>query len=87
MPYANYETVMHVIANQAQLDWMLVRWAPHPGDYYRTIWRIGYTQALDGSHLNDMLRALGGRFGERPALQRWWEPEIANLPLDIASGL
>lgn len=70
----------HVIANQAQLDWMVRRWP-----YYSVSWRIGYVQLLAGDYLNQMERELGSRFMEgyvRPPLQRWWEPEIAALPDD-----
>lgn len=92
-----YGDTLHVIANQAQLDWMLNRWSG-----YRGVWRVGYSQVISNIYLNEMLYALGERFGEayqkpplvrwwtvdggayrKPALVKWWDVEAANLPLDI----
>lgn len=65
----------HRIANEVQLAWMLGRWPAYSGHWY-----VGYVQLINGAYLNQMMRDLGARFGERPPLERWWEPEIANLP-------
>lgn len=76
MPQArfnDFETYQHRFANQAQVDWALRRW---PG--YASLWHVGAIQAFSGECLNRMLRA--GISMDRGPLQRWWEPEVANLP-------
>lgn len=76
MPQARFnddETYQHVFANQAQVDWALRIWPS-----YASLWRVGVTQSFGGMHLNRMLRA--GVSTARAPLQRWWEPEVANLP-------
>lgn len=81
-PWGDRETIMWTIENASQLAWMRARW-----NFGFTQWRVGYTQAMDGMYMNLMRRELGTAFGAayvRAPLARWWEPEEANLPLDIS---
>lgn len=73
--YRDNETVRHTFTNQAQVDLCLQRWP-----IYRGIWRIGYTQSLDGQYINWMMDELGSRVVEKTKLVKWWEVEVANLP-------
>lgn len=78
--WGQYETYSWTIENSEQLAWMRQRWSGYPQ------WRVGFSQDMGGTYLNNMRRELGAAFDAgyvHPPLARWWEPEIANLPLDI----
>jgi hypothetical protein len=82
-PYADGEAVHHMIANSAQLGWLRDRW---PYTRY-SHWRVGCSQTVDGRFMNLMIEELGPLFYARSPLVKWWEVEVADLPLDIPASM